>query len=85
MADRRVTRSRRDTHGDVTCLCGRWGEVSKAEAIDEIERGIHRYYVQHPGTEPADVVVVRGLAGSYLRTTAHSGSTTNNLLNLPDR
>jgi hypothetical protein len=85
MADRKVTASGKDKDGDITKLCNAavWGSVSKALAIDHIEKGTHTYYVQQPGTARVDVKVVDGATGKYLRTTADPNSA-NNLDNLPD-
>ena len=46
MANLQVTRSGKDTEGDIIALCGSWGTTSKAKAIRDIENSIHRYYVQ---------------------------------------
>lgn len=83
MADRRVTRTGKDSNGNITSLCGNWGSVTTAAAIREIELGIHTYYVQDPYGRRADVHVVNGAYGKYLRTDPNS-SCSDNLDNLPD-
>ncbi len=85
MADRRVTASGKDRDGDITKLCNHssWGSVLKASAIQHIETGMYRYYVQQPGTARVDVHVVNGPTGKYLRSDPDPNSI-NNLDNLPD-
>ena len=85
MAERQVTRSRKDSDGDITALCNPaqlWSPRSKAGAISDIETGAHRYYVGGYGGR-VYVSVVNGPNGKYLRTTADPYSS-NNLDNLPD-
>ena len=85
MADRRVTGTGKDRDGDITKLCNGsvWGSTAKASAISHIEGRVHTYYVQQPGTIRAEVRVVNGANGKYLRTDADAASG-NNLDNLPD-
>lgn len=84
MADRRVKRTGKDRDGDITALCGDWGRVSKATAIAEIEAPrTHRYYVQDGLARQADVQVVNGPTGKYLRTDPNA-SCSDNLDSLPD-
>ena len=83
MADRRVTRTGKDTDGDITSLCGGWGSVTKAAAIREIEALTNTYYVQDAYSRRANVHVVNGATGKYLRTDPTS-SCSDNLDNLPD-
>lgn len=85
MADRRATATGKDRDGDITRLCNgtAWGSVTKASAISEIEGRVHTYYVQQPGTVRADVLVVNGVHGKYLRTNSDADPK-NNLDNLPD-
>lgn len=84
MADRRVTGTGKDRDGDITSLCGSWGRVTKAAAIREIEPPTtNTYYVQDGYGRRADVQVVNGLTGKYLRTDPNS-SCSDNLDNLPD-
>ena len=82
MANRRVTATGKDRDGDITKLCGPWGKVSKAQAIDDIENGDHSYYVEQ-GTTRTPIQVVTGVINRYLRADAERSSV-NNLDNLPD-
>ena len=85
MADRRVTRTGKDGDGDITALCGSesWGRVTKRQAILDIERGTHVYYV-HEVAPRVDVRVVQERdGGKYLRTVSDKTSQ-NNLDNLPN-
>lgn len=83
MARRRVTATGKDRDGDITKLCGSWGSASKSEAITGIEYGINSYYVQDRYGRTADVKVVDGPTGKYLRTDPNS-TCSDNLDNLPD-
>lgn len=86
MADRKVTASGKDKDGDITKLCNSgesWSPRAKADAIRDIDNGIHSYYVQQPGTSRTEVRVVNEGGSKYLRTTADKSSN-NNLDNLPD-
>ena len=83
MADRRVTGTGKDGDGDITSLCGSWGSASKASAISDIEGGVHTYYVQDARYRRADVQVVQGTTGKYLRSDPNSDCS-DNLDNLPD-
>lgn len=85
MADRKVTHTGKDSDGDITKLCNQavWGNATKAAAIQHIESGTHSYYVQQPGTARADIHVVNGPTGKYLRSDPDPNSN-NNLDNLPD-
>ena len=83
MALRQVTRTGKDRDGDITALCGVWGQSSKIRAINEIELRLHTYYVQDNLARRADVHVVNGANGKYLRTDPNS-SCSDNLDNLPD-
>lgn len=83
MADRRVKRTGKDRDGDITRLCGDWGSASKRQAINDIERRTHTYYVQDYLGRRADVQVVNGPTGKYLRTDPNSDCA-DNLDNLPD-
>ena len=79
---RRVTRTGKDQDGDITALCGTWGRVTKQVAIREIENGLCRYFVQDRIGRQANVYVVNGRYGKYLRTDPNS-SCSDNLDNLP--
>lgn len=83
MVDRAVYRSGKDGAGDITSLCGNFGTVPKATAIQEIEYGLHRYHVPLSNGSQARIEVVNGATGKYLRTN-WDGTTRNNLDDLPD-
>lgn len=86
MADRRVTRSRKDRDGDITALCNHgeyWSPREKHLVISDIELGHHSYYVDASGFRTNVQVITRPDGSKYLRTTADSTSR-NNLDNLPD-
>lgn len=85
MADRRVTRSRKDGDGDITALCNsgeHWSPRLKAGAITDIETGTHSYHVLAGGRR-VGIHVVNGPSGKYLRTDPDATSS-NNLDDLPD-
>ena len=85
MADRRVTQTGKDLDGKITSLCNRseyWSPRTSSGTIADIEGGVHTYYVNEAGWR-ADVHVVDGPTGKYLRTNADAQSA-NNLDNLPD-
>ncbi len=84
MAYRQVTRSGKNSDGDITRLCGPgYGSVTKADAISHIENRVHTYYTRD-GASRADVRVVRHPRyGKYL-TTRDDQSLRNNLDNLPN-
>lgn len=83
MADRRVTKTGKDRDGDITSLCGAWGSTTKSTAISEIGNGTNSYYVQDDRYRRADVHVVNGPTGKYLRSDPNS-SCSDNLDSLPD-
>ncbi|MCY4623718.1 MAG: DUF3892 domain-containing protein [Chloroflexi bacterium] len=83
MADLRVTRTGKDIYGDITALCGSGWQVSKSDAIYHIEQRWHTYFVQDPYFRRADVRVINGLTGKYLRTDPNS-SCSDNLDTLPN-
>jgi hypothetical protein len=85
MADRKVTRSRKDADGDILALCNPgefWSPRSKHSAISDIDTAQHRYYVEVGGRR-VDIHVVNGPTGKYLRTSPDPSSK-NNLDDLPD-
>jgi hypothetical protein len=85
MAEREVTRSRKDASGDITALCNpgeAWSPRLKAAAIADIESKTHSYYVLVGGRR-VGVIVVSEKTGKYLRTSPDS-TTRNNLDDLPD-
>ena len=83
MAHRRVTKSGKDSDGDITALCNGFGRVSKAAAISHIEHATHSYYVQDSLGRTAEVEVYTRLGVKHLRTDPDS-SCSNNLDNIPD-
>lgn len=83
MADRQVTGTGKDRFRDITALCGWWGRRSKAEAISDIEFGRHTYFVQDPYGRRANVQVVNGRTGKYLRTDPNA-TCSDSLDNLPN-
>lgn len=86
MADRQVTRSRKDRDGDITALCNPgqyWSPRAKADAIADIENRTNTYYVVLSGQRRVEIRVVKGPGGKYLRTDPDTTST-NNLDDLPD-
>ena len=86
MADREVTQSRKDVDGDILALCNPaapWSPRGKDDAINDIEDGLHAYFVNVRGVERVDIHVVRGPTGKYLRTDPDRTSD-NNLDDLPN-
>ena len=86
MATRYVTKTRKDSEGDITALCNgseSWSPRMKAGAITDIEGGTHSYYVSWPEGKPPQFGVVNGSTGKYLRTDRDE-TTRNNLDDLPD-
>lgn len=85
MADRAVYQTRKDRDGDILALCSpseSWSPRLKADAIRDIENGIHTYYV--PWTDGrTEIRVVKGPNGKYLRTD-RDNTARNNLDDLPD-
>lgn len=85
MTDRRVTHSRKDLRGNITAI-GKpgefWSPRSSADAIRDIDLGLHTYYVLWT-TGRTEVRVVDGAHGRYLRTDRDS-TTRNNLDDLDD-
>lgn len=85
MADRRITCSRKDLHGDITAICNPdqwWSPRSKGEAITDVELRLHRYYVQVGGQRVDVHVVDDPQKGKYLRTDPDK-TVRNNLDDLP--
>lgn len=84
MANRRVKQTGKDRDGDITALCGDWGRVSKSTAISELRPPAkHTYFVEDSRRRRANVEVVNGPTGQYLRTDPNS-SCSDNLDNLPN-
>ena len=77
----------KDGYGDITSLCNRtetWSPRLKANAIRDIESGIHEYWVNWANFPETQVHVVVATNGTkYLRTDRDS-TTQNNLDDLPD-
>lgn len=83
---RYVTATRKSQNGEILGLCNRseyWSPRSKADAINDIELGLHEYYTSAPGVAEATVHVVPASAGKYLHSDP-DGTKRNNLLSLPD-
>jgi hypothetical protein len=81
VADRRVTGTGKSSDGSITSLCGSWGLETKPSVIAHIEAGLHRYFTDASGVM-ADVIVVDGHDGKYLRTDPDK-SLADNLADLP--
>lgn len=86
MARRQVTRTRKDSDGDITALCNPsedWSPRYKSDAIRDIESNTHSYYVASSSQEVDIHVVDDPDKGKYLRTVQDETSS-DNLDNLPD-
>ncbi|MGI8949507.1 MAG: DUF3892 domain-containing protein [Ornithinimicrobium sp.] len=85
MAFRTVTSAFTDSDGDITALAGNgdWSPRTSGDVVTDIVAGLHHYVAVVPGESPADIHVVRGSGGRFLRTTADTGEA-NNLDELPD-
>jgi len=87
MAKRQVTRTRKDKEGDITKLCNPdepWLDRFKADAIRDIEYGVHTYYVLWDVVSRTNIHVVDDpKKGKYLRTDRDNTSR-NNLGDLPN-
>jgi hypothetical protein len=78
MAKRYVRATGKDRDGDITRLCNSsqtWSPRSKAGAINDIESGLHEYWVNWASSPETKIRVVQGPSGSTSR---------NNLDDLPD-
>ncbi len=85
MADRPVGQTKKDQDGDILALCNQgsdWSPRRKADAINDIETGTHRYHVPWESGR-TEIKVVNGPNGKYLRTD-RDNTTRNNLDDLPD-
>jgi len=85
MTDRAVRKTGKDKDGDITALCddgASWSPRKKADAISDIESGIHTYHVPWKGGR-TEIRVVNGPNGKYLRTD-RDNTNRNNLDDLPD-
>ncbi len=86
MAKRYVRATGKNTQGDITKLCNSgdyWSPRSKADAISDIDGGIHEYWVNWANAPETKIKVVQGATGKYLRTDRDTTSR-NNLDDLPD-
>ncbi len=86
MADAQVTciskQPRMDTHEGITHLGGQNWRWTRQQVIDSINAGTNTFYTLANGRR-ADVGVVQGPFGPYLRTHA-DGQWNDNLLALPE-
>ena len=87
MADLQVTcitkLNRSSTHEGITHLGGTaWGKKTRQQVITDIESKTNTYYTR-VGGKRAEVGVVNGANGKYVRTYA-DGQWNDNLLALPD-
>ncbi|MXW35111.1 MAG: DUF3892 domain-containing protein [Chloroflexi bacterium] len=86
MAERAVTRTRKDSDGDILALCNGsavWSPRPKHLVITDIETGLHSYHVPWTDGSRTRIYVVNGVRDKYLRTD-HDSTTRNNLDDLPD-
>ncbi len=83
MADLRVTMTGKTLSGAITSLCGGWGQAAVWQAINYIESHTHTFYVRDTYGQRADIHVVNGPLGKYLRTDPNS-SCSDNLQTLPN-
>jgi Protein of unknown function (DUF3892) len=86
MSDKQVTcinkLPRNDTHEGITHLGGSGWKWTRKEVIDSIEAKTNTFYTM-VGGKRADVAVVDGANGKYVRTRA-DGVWNDNLLALPE-
>lgn len=86
MADAQVTcinkQPRNDTHEGITHLGGAGWKWTRQEVINSINNGTNTFYTM-VGGKRADVGVVNGPTGQYVRTHA-DGYYNDNLLALPE-
>ena len=86
MVARRVTHSQKDPHHNVVALCNPdadWSPRQSHEVINDIEAGLHSYYVEWPSGKRTGIHLVNGPNGKYLRTD-HDDTQQNNLDELPE-
>ena len=84
MSRRRVTHTEKDNDGDILAICcpgARWSPRKLKDAIKDIEKGNHNYFVKKRRNR-ARVGVVNGPTRKYLRTYG-DGTERNNLDELP--
>ncbi|MCA1712796.1 MAG: DUF3892 domain-containing protein [Actinobacteria bacterium] len=75
----------KNTRGDITSVCDdgtAWSPRTAAGVIQDVESGLHTYYVPWT-TGRTEIRVVQGATGKYLRTD-RDATTRNNLDDLPD-
>lgn len=88
MADRAVRKTGKNTDRDITSLCddgASWSPVSKAQAIRDIESGVHSYHVPWTsGRTEIRVVHDRTVSGGKYLRTDWDATQRNNLDDLPD-
>ena len=85
MAKRYVRQASKDSDGDITAICDSgqpWSPRVKADAISDIDNGIHEYWVPWTTGETIIRVVTRSDGYKYLRTD-RDNTTKNNLDDLP--
>ncbi|WP_367575766.1 DUF3892 domain-containing protein [Microbacterium algihabitans] len=78
MTEYAVTCATKNAQGDVVSIGGSWGSYEKATAIYYIQIGLHSFYVPLTNGSVAQIEVVNGPTGPYLRTN-WDGTTKNNL------
>lgn len=87
MSDRAVRQARKDSDGDITAIGtpgAAWSPRLKADAINDIESGLHTYYVPWKSVGRTEIRVVHSVRyGKYLRTDRDS-TDKNNLDDLPE-
>jgi hypothetical protein len=86
MADRAVTQARHDSDGDITAIGDQgasWSPRLKWDAINDIESGLHTYYVPWKIAGRTEIRVVQGPTEKYLRTD-RDNTERNNLDDLPE-
>lgn len=86
MALRKISKTKKDSDGDIIALCNPgepWSPVSKDQAIREIDGGMHEYYTDILG-QRAKIIVVKDHNGKKFLRTDKDSSTSNNLGELPN-
>jgi hypothetical protein len=84
VADRPVTHTKKNQYGTITHVANpgmTWSPRAEADAIRDIESGLHTYYVPWT-TGRTPIYVVNGPTRKYLRTDRDQ-TTRNNLEDLP--
>ena len=79
---RRVLTVRTDSDGNITTLCGKWGQLVLSEVIREIETEVHHYYVEDNRGRIAGLHVKGDATGKCLKQDPNSDCT-DNLYKLP--